>query len=118
MYTFKTNKKRGKTKHNIMSITGCWFFEPRVLLTGEETALDQLLGGRVDYDIQSVILSFLDTPPEEASCEEKDGYVDCWDELQNQSYFPVDKDEEHCYDEYYDDDFIICEQDDEYDDDL
>ena len=93
-----------------MSIHGCWFFEARELLTGEETVLDQLLIGKVDHDVQAVILSFLDTPPQEASSKEMDGYVPCWDYLQNQTYFPVDKDEEDCYDYYYDDDFVICQE--------
>jgi hypothetical protein len=87
------------------------YVEPKPgLLTGEESSLDILLGGKIGHDIQGRILSFLDCEPGFPD-EESDSYVECYDDLMNPHILPVEPDERSCFENIeFDDDFVIGQE--------
>ncbi len=91
------------------------YVEPKTgLLTGDESSLDVLLGGRVSHDIQTKILAFLGHEPEFPDELDSTSYIDYYDDLMNRQVFPVDCDESRCFKTdlfyVYEDDFTICRE--------
>ena len=103
-----TGNKKGTRLTDRYTTTMTHFLEPKTgVLTGNETALDILLGGRVGHDIQCVITAFLDKEPDFPDEQVVVGYIDNWDSLGNHEGFPVEMEEFGCYNQLYDDDFVL-----------
>lgn len=86
----------------------CYIEPKNGLLTGNETPLDILLGGRVNNDIQHMILGFLDEEPGFPEALGETSYIELYDSYMKPQVFPVDQDELWCFlDNDYDDDFSI-----------
>ena len=87
------------------------FFEVRPeLLTGEETAIDMLIGANIlNYDIQRHISSFLDEEVEHPYLcgNQSEEYIYVYDDLHNKYSYPIDLDEKGYFDEVFDDDFTL-----------
>jgi len=90
-----------------------FFYEAKEnLLTGEETIFDLLLNHFVlSEDIQNHINGFLEELPEHPYMmyEEDVSYLDCRDNLLNHYVFQIESDEKHCFEQEFDDDFVIDE---------
>lgn len=105
------NRGRKLVYPMVTKIHPSYFFEARPeLLTGEETPLDMLLGSNVlNYDIQQHIQSFLEDEPEHPYlCNPlPEAYLSVFDSLNNESFYPIESDEKHCFETIFEDDFVV-----------
>tara|TARA_B100001094_G_C18156855_1_gene786955 strand:- start:879 stop:1172 length:294 start_codon:yes stop_codon:yes gene_type:complete len=92
-------------------IRPCFFFDPiKNLYTGEDTPLDLLLSGiPLSTDIQIHINEFLGEEPQvpTASMNNSDAYLICHDKINNEYVIPIDEDEKHCFEQEFEDDFVV-----------
>ena len=85
-----------------------FFFEAREdLYTGEESSLHLLLNRKgLNYDVYNHINSFLGGI-ELSNVSDKNSYLICYDNFNREFCYPIDEDEKHCFEEQWDEDFII-----------
>jgi len=88
-----------------------FFFEHRgELYTGEETEPELLLNGiPLSSDIWGHINGFIGDESKTARSVGQDAgaYLICHDPLYNQFVFPIEDDEKYCFEQEYDNDFIL-----------
>jgi|TARA_B110000285_G_scaffold233043_1_gene305699 hypothetical protein len=90
----------------------CYIEPKQGLLTGTESSLDILLGGRIGHDIQCRIIEFLDRTPGFPDEPSYTSYIEFYDGLMNSQILPVQEDEYYCFQstDANDEDFIIGEE--------
>ena len=89
-------------------IHASFFFEAKEeLYTGEESSLHLLLNcNSINNDIYNYINDFLGEI-EIPSVFDNNCYLICYDNLNREYCYPIDEDEKHCFEDEWDDDFII-----------